>query len=60
MEGRVEGRGEMIGAGRKKRSARTESKNQEGSASSFSLSLVEQIRKKLEVEQKNTTLKHVM
>ena len=42
----------MIRAARKNRSARTDSTNQEGSAS-FSLSLVEEIRKKLEVEQKS-------
>ena len=53
MEGRVEGRGEMIGATRKNRSGRTENKNLEGSASAFSFSLVEEIRKKLEVEQKS-------
>ena len=42
----MEGRGEIIGAARKKRSAITDS-------NSFSFSLVEEIRKKLEVEQKS-------
>ena len=46
----MEGRGEIIGAARKKRSAITDCKN---STSSFSFSLVEEIRKKLEVEQKS-------
>ena len=41
----------MIGAARKIRSGRSES--QEGSSSSFSFSLVEEIRKKLEIEQKS-------
>ena len=53
MEGRVEGRGEMIGAARKNRSCRTENKSQECSTSAFSFSLVEEIRKRLEAEQKS-------
>ena len=51
----MEGRGEMIGAARKNRSGRTEIRNQDCSASSsaFSFSFVEEIRRKLELEQKS-------